>query len=757
MDDPTATVIDSRDGELLGAHIAADGQWRFPATEAVPEKYEACVLAFEDRYFYYHPGFNPVSMAKALVQNIRHGHVVSGGSTITMQLIRISRKGKKRTVWQKLIETSLAVRAELRYSKHEILRLYASHAPFGGNVVGLDAAAWRYFGRTASDLSWSEAATLAVLPNAPSLMYPGRRNTQLLAKRNRLLDLLHERGQLDEVSLKLAKLEAIPERVYAIPQLAPHLLSRVMNEKEGKRIETTIDGALQSHVNDVVRQHLVSLKANQVHNAAVLVMNVESGEVLAYVGNSPDRNGDKHGEQVDIISSARSSGSILKPFLYTAMQDDGSILPNSLVADIPTQIGGFSPQNFNLQFEGAVPASAALARSLNIPAVRMLRDYGVDRFYGLLKKLNFSSLNQPAGHYGLSLILGGAEVNLWDLAGAYGSLARVLRHYGEADGLAFEDDIRSPGYVVSGHSTKELTDKPFSAGAAWLCFKALQEVNRPDEESGWQSFSSSRRIAWKTGTSFGFRDAWAVGVDYNYVVAVWCGNADGEGRPGLTGTSAAAPILFDVFNLLPGGPWFEQPVDEMRQITTCHESGYRNSSFCTRLDTVWVMEAGLRTESCPYHRLVHLDAGRQWQVTSACVPVQDMVHESWFVLPPVMEWYYKKRNPFYRSLPPFKPGCQQQESARMEMIYPRENNRVFIPVQLDGSPGQVILEAAHSNPNATVYWHLNDQYMGETDGKHQMPVSPVPGVYRLTLLDDAGNSLSKTIQFVEEGAEGKWE
>ncbi|WP_423129337.1 penicillin-binding protein 1C [Gaoshiqia sp. Z1-71] len=743
--DPTSTVIESRQGELLGAYIAADGQWRFPEADEIPGKYKSCVLAFEDRYFYYHPGVNPVAMMRALSQNVRHGRVVSGGSTITMQLIRISRKGRPRTLWQKLIELALAVRLELRYSKEDILRMYVSRAPFGGNVVGLDAAAWRYYGRNPDDLSWAESAMLAVLPNAPSLIYPGKQNEILLEKRNRLLNKLLRIGQIDSTTCKLARLEPLPRQVYAIPQTAPHLLSRVLGEYPGKRVETTIDHQLQGRVNELVRQHLVRLRANEIYNAAVLVLNVEKGEVLAYTGNSPDPGDGQHGEQVDVIRSPRSSGSILKPFLYAAMQDDGLILPNTLIPDIPTQIGGFSPQNFNLQFEGAVPASVALAKSLNIPAVRMLRDFGTDRFYSLLKTLHFSTLNRHADHYGLSLILGGAEVTLWDLAGAYASLGRLLVHYEENDGLAFRDDFRRPVYQDRNFSKEAASRTPVSAGAAWLTLDALMNVNRPDEESGWEMFSSSRQVAWKTGTSFGFRDGWAVGVDRHFAVAVWCGNADGEGRPGLTGTSAAAPLLFDVFNLLPAGKWFTQPVDEMAPVAVCRDSGCRIGPYCTQADTMWVMQKGLNTTACPYHRLVHLDPSGAMQVSSRCLPVEEMLHQPWFVLPPVMEWYFKRKNPFYKALPPFLPGCAETVQEVMEMIYPRENNQVFVPVQLDGTPGQVILEAAHSLHGAVIYWHLGEKYLGHTRGNHQMPVHPAPGNYLLTLIDDQGNSLVKAI------------
>lgn len=743
--DPASTVVTSREGVLLGAHIAADGQWRFPETDKVPEKYRICLLAFEDRHFYRHPGVNPFAVARALVQNIRRGTIVSGGSTITMQLIRLSRKGKRRSTGQKLIEMALAVRAEFSWSKDELLALYASHAPFGGNVVGLDAASWRYYGRTATGLSWGEAATLAVLPNAPSLIYPGKKNNLLLKKRNRLLDRLVKQGAIDAATCELAKLEPLPEKIFAIPRAAPHLLDLATGQHPGESVLTTVNYEIQVHANELVSRHLTLLKANEIHNAAALVMDVKSGEVLAYVGNSPDFGGGVHGEAVDIIRSPRSSGSILKPFLYAAMLDDGMILPNTLVPDIPTQIGGFSPQNFSRGYAGAVPASMALSRSLNIPAVLMLKDYRFERFYALLKKMNFSTLRYPAAHYGLSLILGGAEVNLWDLAGAYASLGRLLIRYEEEDGLLGEDDFREPVYTFREGPERASGAPPVSAGATWLTLEALLKVNRPDAETGWESFASSRQVAWKTGTSFGFRDAWAVGLTRGFLVAVWCGNADGEGRPSLTGTAAAAPLMFDLFNLLPAGKWYSCPDEQMRSVPVCRESGCRAGIYCQPVDTVRILVKGLQSGTCPYHRMVHLDPSGMWQASSECVPVSDMIHRPWFVLPPAMEWYYKGNHPFYRSLPPFHPDCPGASVRVMEMIYPRENNQVFVPVQLDGSSGEVILEAVHSDAEAIVYWSMDEVYLGQTAGPHRMVVIPSPGKHRLTLTDNRGNQLTKDI------------
>ncbi|MBN1819857.1 MAG: transglycosylase domain-containing protein, partial [Prolixibacteraceae bacterium] len=382
---PFSTVIESNDGQLLGARIADDGQWRFPQPDSIPEKFEKCLLDFEDQYFYYHPGINPVSLFRALILNIKKGEIVSGGSTITMQVCRIAREGKKRSYYNKLTEMLWALNLELRFSKSEILLMYAANAPFGGNVVGLDAASWRYFNRPPEMLSWSEAATLAVLPNAPSLIYPGKREIFLLEKRNRVLKNLLEDGTLDSLTYNLSLFEPLPDKVYPLPSNSYHLLERAVEEHKGNRIQTTINKEYQDRVTGIVESHHQQQKANRVFNQAVIIAEVKTGNVLAYVGNINDLEDTEHGNHVDIISSPRSTGSILKPFLYTAMMENGRLSPTMLLPDIPTRFGGFTPLNFDRQYDGAVRANEALARSLNVPAVRMLQDFGVEPFYNFLK------------------------------------------------------------------------------------------------------------------------------------------------------------------------------------------------------------------------------------------------------------------------------------------------------------------------------------------------------------------------------------
>ncbi len=745
--DPTSTVLLDNEGQLLGAKIANDHQWRFPESERVPEKVSQAIIHFEDRKFRYHPGFNPIALIRALYLNNKKHKIVSGGSTITMQLIRLSRKNKPRTYYEKFIELILAFRLELTHSKADILRLYASHAPFGGNVVGLDAASWRYFGKDADHLSWAESATLAVLPNSPGLIYPGRNLTNLLEKRDRLLNILYQRSIIDSVTCVLAKSEPLPGKPFPLPQWAPHLLERAVKEgNRGKIITSTVNHTFQERITSILKMHAIQLRANQINNAAALVLEVNTGKVLAYIGNLTEPGMSEKGKDVDIITAPRSTGSILKPFLYAAMLNEGLLLPNSLVPDIPMQIGGFIPENFTLGYDGAVPASRALSRSLNIPAVKMLQTYGYDPFCNLLRNIGMTTLTKPADHYGLSLILGGAEANLWDLTGIYASMARTLNHFSSTQGKYSKTDFHSPYYK------KEYPGKPenfsdrtswFDAASIWLTLEAMVEVARPDEELQWQRFGSGTKIAWKTGTSFGNRDAWSIGVTPEYVVGVWGGNASGEGRPGLTGIGVAAPILFDIFKILPPTSWFSTPFDDMVFMPICHYSGYRASSLCEWVDTLWVQKKGVQTESCPYHQLVHLDKSGKWQVNSSCEAPENMQHVSWFVLPPVIEWYFRNKNPFYKTLPPFRNDCLTGGNTRnMDMIYPKTNSKIYVPVDLDGKTGSSVFKLAHRDPEAIVYWHLDKRFIGSTVQLHHMAISPEKGMHHLTLIDQKGETLN---------------
>jgi Membrane carboxypeptidase/penicillin-binding protein PbpC len=390
---------------------------------------------------------------------------------------------------------------------------------------------------------------------------------------------------------------------------------------------------------------------------------------------------------VDIAASPRSTGSILKPFLYCAALQDGTILPRTLLQDTPVNLNGFTPQNFDLQFHGAVPAAEALARSLNVPAVHLLRAYGAPRFLEVLRAAGLSTLNRDASDYGLSLILGGGEGTLADITRAY---AGMVRSY---DGLP--------------------TESPFTDRMAlWYTFEALKEVNRPDEID-WKLIRSVRKAAWKTGTSYGYRDAWAVGVTPDYAVGVWCGNADGHGVPAMTGAKTAGPVLFDLLNLLPpSADWFEEPIDGGVFLDVCKASGMLKSQDCPEYETIQLPAQAAESAVCPYHK------------------------DGTFRLPPGMEWYYKTWHPEYQVQP------ASRDAAQLEFLYPESGSILTLPRQLDGSEPGAVFQAVHRDQNATLYWHLDDAYLGQTRFIHQMRLAPEPGKHTVTVVDGDGNAVS---------------
>ena len=733
---PYSTVVLSREGELLGARTASDGQWRFPPTDSLPGRYALCLTQFEDRRFYSHHGVDLPAIVRAASQNLRAGHTVSGGSTITMQVIRLSRASSsrkggsgtlpKRSLSEKIIEAILATRLELRCSKNEILALYAAHAPFGGNTVGLEAASQRYFGRSASELSWAEAATLAVLPNSPSLIHPGRNRSLLGAKRNRLLTRIYNIGLIDAQTLELSCAEPLPAKPLPLPQTASHLVEGYRLTNPGQTILSGIDIHLQQKLESALARWNTEFTSFGIRDLAAVVVNVRSGETLAYCGNSQgpessiaDKMSLREGAQVDIAASPRSTGSVLKPLLYCAMLQNGDILPHTLIPDIPLNAGGFTPQNFDLQFSGAVAASGALARSLNVPFVRMLRDYGVRNFKDLLTSCGMTTLSRPSEDYGLSLILGGAEGKLCELTKIYAFLSAYYQ--------GFTDYLP--------------TDWPLTDRCAiWWTFDALKELNRPDELDK-SLVSSLRRIAWKTGTSYGFRDAWAIGVTRDYAVGVWAGNANGESAPGLVGARTAGPVLFDIYNMLPPGEWFSEPSSrDYVYAEVCRKSGQLKGQFCTESDSLAVPPAALRSKACPYHKPVLLTSDGSHRLQG---PAPGCVTGNFFILPPAMEWYYRRTHSDYVPLPPLLPGSLSSGNfIPMAFIYPEQGSSVFIPKKLDGSEGEVVFSLAHSNPETDVYWHLDSEYIGSTRFIHRLSFRPSRGSHSLTAVDGSGNSVS---------------
>lgn len=749
FDSPYSTILLARDGELLGARIAADGQWRFPE-DKVPKRFAVALVAFEDKRFYQHSGVDLIAIARATRSNVRRGRLVSGGSTLTMQVARNVRHRSNRDILDKLIEAAMALRIEQRYNKEQILAVYAANAPFGGNVVGLEAAAWRYFGRSARRLSWAETCTLAVLPNSPALIHPGRNRARLQEKRDRLLRKLHEQGVISALDLDVSLREPLPGKPMPLPQTAPHLLETLQaRAPQNHRFETTLDAYLQTVASQIVSDRASELAQQEIHNTAALIVDNRTFEVLAYVGNTRWSVNNEHGFAVDIVQRPRSTGSILKPMLYAAMLESGDILPRTLIPDVPTQYAGYMPENYDRSYSGAVPADVALAQSLNVPAVRMLHQYGVSRFYELLQHAGISTLTRKPDDYGLTLILGGAEAKLWDITGAYANLADIASQTGFSAARPYRRISLLRETAAVGARSE------IGPGAAWLTLNALLEVPRPGDDSHWKNFASARKIAWKTGTSWGLRDAWAVGTSSRYTVGVWVGNASGEGRPGLTGSAVAAPVLFQLFNRLDSGPFFPRPDRQLKTVETCRNDGYLANGHC-ETETLWVPRQSHFSRTSLHNIPLHLDAAGRYQVNSECESVARMKHTRGFVLPPAQEFYYRRTHSDYRSPPRWRSDCTAgvgaQSKAPLDFLYPNATTRVYIPMDLAAKKGRVVFEAVHRDTDAVLYWHLDQHYVATTRAFHSEALDISPGHHVMTVVDQAGNRASRSFEVIGESA-----
>ena len=727
-----APVVYAKDGTILAASVAKDGQWRIYCADKIPDKLATCIRLFEDRYFYYHPGVNPVALLEAARDNYKAGHIVRGGSTLTMQLARLYYHHSKRTYWQKLKEILLAFGLEMRYSKKEILQLYGQYAPFGGNIIGYEAASRLYYGKAPEALSWGESALLAVLPNAPSNIYPGKGQATLIRKRDSLLKRLLEHGWIDSLGYHLALKEGVPTRKHRFPGLAPHLLSyfKQSGNNTFNKFRTTLDPFLQSKTVQTVQQFANRYSGQGIDNLAVLVMR-SSGSIAAYVANS-NCSSEQCGSHVDIIRSLRSPGSILKPFLYGCCLDAGFITTKSLLKDIPVFYNGFSPKNYDHKFRGIVPAKEALTRSLNVPAVNLFYRYGVDAFLEDLHGVGMRHLDQKADHYGLSLILGGCEVTMLEVATAYTNLLRTAEK---------KTSIR-PHILQSSSDSSVMESFPISAAACSQILDILQGVNRPSSRNGWQYFVHQKPISWKTGTSYGYRDAWAAGVTKEYTVVVWVGNADGEGRKGLTGIDKAAPVLFSIFDLLPATSEVSKPYNEYKEKRICSSSGFAASPSCPKTEMTYVPEHAGPLPICTFHCKLYVDATETYRIKKPCNRYIPSHERSYFILDPIVDSYYKKYTGQSYSLPPIHPDCNTGESQRLHIIYPPPYADILLPKDVDESVKKLVCVAAASESVDSLYWFVDGDIVQVNRKPFKLELELAEGKHNLTVVTPDGSSVT---------------
>jgi penicillin-binding protein 1C len=724
-------LIYDRNGILLHAFLAEDEQLRFsPDSIRLSPKYLSALLTYEDKRYYWHPGVDPLSLVNAFIANVRAGKRLRGGSTIPMQIARLS-KPKKRTYSNKIRECLTAIKLSWHYSKEALLNMYATHVPMGSNIVGIGAASYRYFGKPAEELSWAEAALFTILPNAPSMINLQKERRVLLEKRNALLRTLAGDGAMDSLTCVLACQEPLPAGNRNLPFWAPHFCHLIDTRCISNLVRTTLDLQVQNQVRAEINRYYPTIKHLGINNLAVLVTETASGKVRAYFG-SQDYSDSLVNGQVDGIQCYRSTGSLLKPFLVAKALDRGPYTMGSIIQDTPTFYGTFCPQNASKAYKGLATLEELLVHSLNVPAVRLLNTYGIRDFYNFLQQAGCRGLFRSPAGYGLTLIIGGAEASLWELAQLYTDLANYGQHLPL---ILMEDAAPDPA---------AWDNRLFSAGASWLVLSALNQLTRPGVEYYWQNFNNQIPVAWKTGTSYGQKDGWAVGVNRQWTIAVWVGNFTGEGNASLGGANSAAPLLFNIFNAITDYTiplWFEEPEYDLITVSCCAQSGYPAGPYCPVVIESKRPLISHGTGVCRFHKKYLIDRTNGKSVCSYCWSGRDTTWVTRFILPAATREILIKAGKRADAIPVHAAHCPGfQDPNRLDLLYPVEGIKIFVPRDYDRAYEKIIFSATHQHGDMQLFWYLDGAYLGTTEIHHQLAVSLKPGKHRLVVQDEEGYS-----------------
>ncbi|MEJ5165784.1 MAG: penicillin-binding protein 1C [Thermoanaerobaculia bacterium] len=729
---PYSTILKDREGRTLHTFLSENQQWRFQMEDDVkiPEKLKITIILAEDKRFYLHPGFDPLSLTRALFINIKGKKILQGGSTITMQTVRIL-DPKERTIPVKIKEIIQAIKLEMLYSKEEILRIYLSNVPMGGNLSGIRAGSFRYFGKDIEELTWAECATLAAILKSPKKA-PLKNNEDFLKeKRDRILKILKKHKVIDDFTFSTSIREPLPSKIFPFPKYAPHFSWYLYKEKMRGNLTTSLNLNLQNLVEAIGINNYSRLKGLGINSYSIVVLDTKSGEILAYVG-SPSFY-DKRDGQVDGVQAPRSTGSILKPFLYALYLDKGLGTEKTLLPDFPMHFGNFSPENSDREYRGAVSFKEALTSSLNIPAVFLLHRYGAENFYNFLKKAEVSTLSYEPSRYGLSLIIGGAEGKLIEITNLY----RILSNGGNWSPFTYhlEEEIKTKKRLIS-------------EGSAYIIYNILQDLKRP-EAIYYSIYPEKNKFAWKTGTSFKQRDAWAIGTNENYTIGVWAGNFSGEGNQNIMGASISGPLLFQIFSMLPEEKKEKIKKSSVKEYLVCEKSGLAPTEECEKTTLVLVPENVRNLPLCPYHKSFFLDESKNRIVCSACWGEGVPVKKSFFILTPKMRYYSQLAGIPVDEIPPHNPFCKIQQTGNIKIIYPEEGTIIKIPREFDGSFQKIVLKVGSLSREKELQWLLDNNPIAKTRGSAELSIEIEEGNHFFQVLDEEGNSASVKFKVIK--------
>lgn len=733
-----ATMVTDREGTPLRIFLPPDEQLRMPVSlQEVAPVFLQTLIASEDRWFYSHPGINPLAIIRALVTNLRHGRVVSGASTISMQIARLA-EPKPRTVWAKGQEMFRALQLEQRFSKPELLELYVNLTPYGGNIEGIAAATMVYFGKTPAQLSLGEAALLSVLPRSPNGYSPVRNSQTARVVRDRALQQLLRLRVFSPQAIADAQRHPVQVPTWRPPFIAPHFSQLVMDRLPRKaRILTTLDQRLQQLVETQVTTRITALRTHGIHSASVVVIENDSRAVRALVG-SPDFFSTTTQGQVNAATARRSPGSTLKPFLYAMAMDSGRIIPDSYLLDIPTDFAGYVPENFDGQYSGLVTVREALVRSLNAPAVRLLADIGLTEFHTLLQRGGLRTLDRSTATYGLPLILGSGEVTLVDLTNLYATLA--------SGGLVRPPQIEasSPGIPYTG-------ERLFSSEAAHLVTRTLTGLQRPDLPRAWHLTRDVPVVAWKTGTSYGHRDAWSLGFSARYTIGVWVGNMDGRGQKGLSGAEHAAPLLFDLFRVIEGGT-AQLPRSEEVQFGAaqlCAQSHELAGPYCPLQMSAPTLPGRSKLSLCSFHRRIFVDSETGEQLAGACLAKRPHHAEVISVYPAELVAWKHAQGHNVASVPRLSSLCTDiPNSEPLQIVSPNPATPYQLRRDTPVAYQQIPLTIQGGSATTHLYWYQDGTLISSGAPEKKLLLPLRLGTHRLVVVDNTGrtDSLSYEVE-----------
>jgi penicillin-binding protein 1C len=723
-----STVVTDNKGEVIHAFLTRDGQWRMKTEPSeISPLLRKTIIEKEDKYFYYHPGVNPVAMLRALVRNILRGRRTSGASTITMQVAR-ALEPKPRTYWNKLVEVFRAFQLEWKYSKDQILQLYLNKVPYGGNIQGLKAASLLYFGKNPDHLSLAEITALSVIPNRPSTLVMGEHNDLIVAERNKWLRRWAATGVFTSKEIEDAQAEPLTAKRAAVPGLVAQLALKL--KKSGRDvIRTTIDLNTQLKIEKLVKDFSRSLALNNIRNAAVIVLDNQTHRVVSYIGSADFHDSADFG-QVNGAAAIRQPGSTLKPLLYGLCIDAGLLTPKMTIMDVPVNFEGYAPENYDQKFNGYVTMDYALGHSLNIPAVKSLKALGKDVLIRKLAACGFQQVDKDRNKLGLSMILGGCGATLEEMTGLYSIFANegrwVRPRYSTDDTVGKKDSLGG--------------ERVLSPAATFMINDILSKVTRPDFPVNWTSTVHLPKIAWKTGTSYGRRDAWSIGYNRRYTVGIWVGNFSGVGVPELSGANVATPLLFTVFNTIDyddDGSWFSQPADcDIRMV--CTETGLPPSDFCTHLVTDYFIPLVSPSRKCDNMQEVFVSPDEKISYCRACLPESGYKKKLYRVIPPEMREYYDLNHITYAAIPPHNPLCEKVFKEGGPVVISPANGSEYLINRKDPEPLQ--LRCRVGNDVGKVYWYINDQFYKAADAGTRQFFIPQEGPVKISCTDDKGRN-----------------